>query len=57
MGGATYVTAITLAQGAYPNGWFFGLDITLTELISQFQTGFPFSGVLDAVGQSVAGPL
>jgi Lectin C-type domain len=47
-----YWTAFTLAQGAYPNGWLFGLDITLTELLNQVSFGVPFAGTLDASGAS-----
>jgi Lectin C-type domain len=47
-----YWTAVTLAQGAYPNGWLFGLDITLAELLNQVSFGVPFAGTLDATGSS-----
>jgi Lectin C-type domain len=48
-----YWTAFTLTQGAYPNGWLFGLDITLSELLSQVAFGVPFAGTLDSAGHSV----
>jgi hypothetical protein len=47
-----YMIAITLAPGAFPLGWFFGLDIPYPELISEFNTGFPFTGTLDGAGAS-----
>jgi hypothetical protein len=47
-----YWTAVTLAQGAYPNGWLFGLDITMSELLNQVSFGAPFAGTLDATGSS-----
>jgi len=50
--GASYLNAITLAQGTTPNGWFFGLDITMADLVNQLQSGYPFSGSLDAFGAS-----
>ena len=50
--GNGYVTAVTLAQGAFPNGWLFGLDIAPEELFDQFASGPPFHGVLNASGQS-----
>ena len=31
-----------------PNGWLFGLDITLSELLSQVSFGVPFAGTLDS---------
>jgi GEVED domain len=50
--GASYLNAITLAQGTTPAGWFFGLDITLAEVVNQLNLGYPFSGTLDAFGAS-----
>jgi hypothetical protein len=49
---ADYINAITLAAGTYPNGWFFGLDIGWNQLVGEFQSGYPFSGTLDAAGSS-----
>ena len=46
---APYWTAFTLSQGAYPNGWLFGVDITLSELLSQVSFGVPFAGTLDSL--------
>ncbi len=51
--GHWYLTAITLAPGVFPNGWFFGLDIGLAEVFNQLSLGVPFSGALDATGSSV----
>jgi hypothetical protein len=51
--GDWYITAVTLAPGLFPNGWFFGLDITWAELVSQASLGAPFSGVLGPAGDSV----
>jgi hypothetical protein len=48
-----YLTALTLAPGAFPNGWFFGLDPSLGDLLGLVGTGHPaFLGRLDADGRS-----
>ena len=52
-----YFAAITQTQGAFPNGWLFGIDIGLPELVAEIQSGFPYSGPLDAVGKTVVGPF
>lgn len=49
---APYWTGVTLAQGAFPYGWLFGLDITLGNLLSQVGSGAPFSGTLNGLGAS-----
>lgn len=41
-------TALTLAGGAYPNGWFYGIDIAVPDLLSQWSLGFPFVTALGA---------
>lgn len=49
--GDLYLTAMTLSPGAFPNGWFFGLDPTMPELLAQLGTGHPvFVGLLDHAG-------
>jgi hypothetical protein len=53
----TYFLAVTLAPGAYPNGWLFGLDISYPDLVVQLSAGFPFTGPLDAFGSFSLGPL
>jgi hypothetical protein len=54
-----YQIGVTFAQGSFPNGWFFGLDITLTDIYNQH--GPAFAGVLwgslDANGASSFGPV
>jgi len=52
LAGATYINAITLVPGTFPSGWFFGLDIPFTQLVSEVQTGYPFTGILDGAGAS-----
>ncbi|MBM4059797.1 MAG: hypothetical protein FJ265_01700 [Planctomycetes bacterium] len=45
-------TALTLLPGAFPHGWFFGLDPALADLLAQFTSGHPaFVGTLDAGGE------
>ncbi|MEZ6036427.1 MAG: hypothetical protein R3F29_03025 [Planctomycetota bacterium] len=51
--GDLYFEAVTLLPGAFPNGWFFGLDPSLDDVVGQFLTGNPlFVGWLDAAGAS-----
>lgn len=56
LAGAPYFLAITLTQGAFPNGWFFGLDVGMSEIFALFSAGPPFTGVLNAVGAATLGP-
>jgi hypothetical protein len=45
-------TALTLVPGAYPNGWWFGLDPALPDLLGQWTAGSPlFTSWLDATGE------
>jgi hypothetical protein len=49
--GDTYFTALTVVPGAYPNGWFFGLDPRPEDVLAFFASGHPaFVGTLDAAG-------
>lgn len=50
--GADYINAVTLTPGVFPTGWFFGLDISFGALLSEFNTGYPFTGTLDGAGAS-----
>lgn len=34
-------TGFSLNQGAFPNGWFFGLDVSILDLLNQFTFGGP----------------
>ena len=47
-----YLTVMSLDQGAYPNGWFFGIDVLPFELDLMLSWGYPVSGSLDACGGS-----
>lgn len=44
------INALTLYAGAYPSGWFYGVDIPIAELLVEFYFGVPFLTVLDATG-------
>ena len=50
-----YVTAYTFAPGAFPMGWFFGIDIGWSNLIMQATDplGPPTNGFFDANGGSL----
>jgi hypothetical protein len=52
-----YFLAVTLTQGSYPNGWFYGIAIPFSELISEALTGAPFLGSLDSFGIASIGPF
>jgi hypothetical protein len=39
-----YLTVMSLNQGAYPNGWFFGIDVLPFELDLMLSWGYPVSG-------------
>lgn len=41
-----YFLAVTLQPGVFPNGWFFGIDISFGELQLEINAGFPFVGAL-----------
>lgn len=47
---AQVFTGVTLNQGAFPMGAFYGIDVTTAELISQALAGVPFVTQLDTVG-------
>jgi hypothetical protein len=55
--GGTYVLAVTLVQGAFPNGWLFGVDIPVNELAGEIAAGAPYVGPLSATGTLVLGPF
>jgi hypothetical protein len=55
----SYQIGVTFSQGAFPTGWFFGLDITLADLYNQHGPAFGgiLWGALDGVGASSFGPV
>jgi hypothetical protein len=54
---AQYLTVVSLNQGAYPNGWFFGIDVLPFELQLMLGWGWPVSGALDSCGSFSFGPV
>ena len=44
------LNVITLNQGAYPNGYFYGVDIPIFELTGLLYSGAPFFVLLDGTG-------
>ena len=50
-----YITAYTFSPGAFPNGWFFGIDISWFNLLLQATDplGPPTNGFFDANGGSL----
>ena len=53
----TYFTAATLSAGAFPFGWFYGIDLPLADIVSEYNAGPPFVGALSACGQTTVGPF
>lgn len=51
-GNELYYTALTTFAGGFPNGWFYGVDISLAEVFTQLASGAPFIGILNADGGS-----
>ena len=55
--GGVYFAAVTLVQGSFPNGPFYGVDISLFDIYVLLQAGAPFFGVLDGSGAYQFGPF
>jgi hypothetical protein len=57
--GLDYQIGLTLAAGAFPSGWFYGVDISLAELINQHGPAFQniLWGTLDGTGASFFGTV
>jgi hypothetical protein len=51
------LTAITTFAGAYPNGPFFGVDMTIQQVVDQLNFGYPFLTPLGSCGDAVIGPF
>lgn len=51
--GGIYFNAITLTAGSFPNGAFYGVDMTPAEIQSELSQGYPFVGPLNSCGDSV----
>jgi hypothetical protein len=41
---------VTTNGGAFPYGWFYGIDISVADLSNELAAGPPFSGPLTACG-------
>jgi hypothetical protein len=50
-------TAVSVTPGAFPNGPFFGIEITTLEIIDQLNFGYPFVNFLGACGEAFVQPL
>jgi hypothetical protein len=48
----SFFAPVDLTGGAFPTGWFHGVDMTLPELVNLFIVGPPFTGTLDGTGAS-----
>jgi hypothetical protein len=48
--GHVVLNAMTLNQGAFPNGWLYGVDATFAEFFAYPTLGPPFVSTLDAAG-------
>jgi hypothetical protein len=59
--GGSYFIAATLNAGAFPAGWFYGVDIPLSELQAELNMGAPFTGPVSAApctaGKATIGPI
>jgi hypothetical protein len=51
--GLAYLTVVKVGVGAYPSGWFFGVDMPFGEIVNEFVAGPPFTGTLSATGSSI----
>ena len=50
--GDSYYMTATVNGAGFPNGWFYGINISIGELVQQVTGGLPFSGTLNACGHS-----
>jgi hypothetical protein len=57
--GDPLIRCLTPTRGTYPAGPFFGLELSLTDALAQYQTGLPlFTGIFDGTGrQGFSTPL
>jgi len=53
----TYYLAISFAAGNFPNGWLYGIDILIPDLVAQINSGWPYVGGLDYCGGTIFGPV
>jgi hypothetical protein len=48
--GVPYLVAISFNPGSFPNGPFFGIELTFNEALAQIAAGYPFYGALNSCG-------
>jgi hypothetical protein len=53
----TYFMAASLTAGAFPFGWFYGIDLPLADIVTEYNAGPPFVGSLSLCGQATFGPV
>jgi hypothetical protein len=51
-----YFIAATATPGAYPFGWFYGVDIPLPDILAEYNAGPPFIGPFSPCGLATTGP-
>ena len=52
-----YFLPATTNVGTFPNGWLFGIDITVQDINNELNAGFPFVGTLNTLGSTTIGPV
>jgi hypothetical protein len=52
-----YFLPLTFNPGAFPNGWFYGVDLSFQELSNEIGQGWPFYWSLDVNGSYTIGPF
>jgi len=56
--GGYYYMFATLSPGAFPNAWFFGIDMSINDITTQIAAGYPFNGSQTTCGVNGAfGPV
>ena len=53
----SFFTGMTLNAGPFPFGWFYGIDLPLFDIVSQFNFGPPFVGTFSPCGTATIGPV
>ncbi len=55
--GAVYFQPVGFTAGAFPNGWALGVDLTITDFLTEVSAGPPFLGSLSPSGGLNFGPF
>lgn len=53
----SFFTAVAMIPGAFPFGWFYGIDLPLADLVTEFNFGPPFVGSFSPCGLATMGPF